>query len=134
MARKQGSRQASPASVSRSRPIRAFRNRRGDHVDISSVTATYAKNEFGRVLETAIQDGVVAITRHDIAKAVIVSMEEFNALVGSRDDNLDTLTQEFDALLSGMQTAKTRKAVKAAFDSTPEELGQSAVAAARKRG
>jgi antitoxin Phd len=116
------------------RPVRGFRNHRGDHVDVSSVTATYAKNEFGRVLETAMQDGAVAITKHDAARAMLISMDEFRALVGARDDNLDTLTHEFDDLLSRMQTGKARKAMKDAFDASPDELGRAAVAAARKRG
>jgi antitoxin Phd len=135
MARKQLSQRAPPrGSGLRPRPVRGFRNQRGDHVDVSSVTATYAKNEFGRVLETAMRDGAVAITKHDAAKAMLISMDEFRALVGARDDNLDTLAHEFDALLSKMQTTKARKAMKDAFDAPPEELGRAAVAAVRKRG
>jgi CheY-like chemotaxis protein len=114
--------------------VRSFRNRRGDQIDISSVTATYAKNEFGRVLETAIERGAVAITRHETAKAVLVAMDEFNALVRSRDGDLNTLSDEFDTLLSKMQTSNARKGMKGAFDASPAELGQAALMAARKRG
>lgn len=114
--------------------VRPFRNRRGDQIDISSVTATYAKNEFGRVLDTAIERGAVAITRHDTTKAVLVAMDEFNALVGSRDDDLNTLSDEFDVLLSKMQTSNARKGMMGAFDASPAELGQAALMAARKRG
>jgi antitoxin Phd len=135
MARIQPRRRTKVQGSSRQRSaVRAFRNRRGEHIDVSSVTATYAKNEFGRVLETALERGAVAITRHDTAKAVLVSMDEFNALVGSRDDDLETLTGEFDALLSKMQTPSARKAMKEAFDASPEKLGQAASAAAHKRG
>lgn len=66
--------------------------------------------------------------------AKLVSVDEFNALVGSRDESLDTLTQEFDALFAKMQSPKARKGMKDAFDATPSELGRAAVAAARKRG
>ena len=45
-----------------------------------SFTATEAKNEFGRLLEKAILGDVVVITRHDAPKAVLISIEEFNAL------------------------------------------------------
>ncbi len=48
--------------------------------ETSSVTASQAKNEFGRVLEKVIQGGVVVITKHDAPKAVLMSLDEFNAL------------------------------------------------------
>lgn len=111
-----------------------FRNRRGDRVDAASFTATEAKNEFGRVLEMVIQGGVVVITRHDAPKAVLVSVDEFNALARATESKLDTLSHEFDALLSRMQTPKARTAMKAAFEASPAQLGRAAVAAARKRG
>ena len=47
---------------------------------------------------------------------------------------LDVLSSEFDALLARMQTAKARKAMRAAFSASPEQLGKAAVAAARKQG
>lgn len=114
--------------------LAAFRNRRGEQVEIPWFTATDAKNEFGRVLETAIQKGVVTITRHDAPKAVLLSLDEFNALVGAGSSKLDTLSGEFDALLARMQGPKAREGMKAAFDASPAQLGKAAVAAARKRG
>ena len=118
----------------RSRPgvLSDLRNHRGEPIETSSFTATEAKNEFGRVLETAIQGGVVVITKHDAPKAVLVGLEEFRALVGTRKSRLDTLRGEFDALLARMQTPEARAGMKAAFDATPVELGKAAVAAAHK--
>lgn len=110
------------------------RNRRGERVAVSSFTATDAKNEFGAVLETAIEKGIVVITRHAAPRAVLLSMEEFDALVGTREQELDTLSREFDALLEGMQAPKVRKAMKAAFGASPARLGKAAVAAVRRRG
>jgi prevent-host-death family protein len=46
-----------------------------------SLTATQAKNEFGRALEKVIRGGRVVITKHDIPKAILISIEEFNSLV-----------------------------------------------------
>jgi antitoxin Phd len=97
------------------------------------ITATEAKNEFGRVLETVIRGSRVFITKHSAPKAVLISVEEFNALSRATETQLNTLTGEFDALLDGMQTPKARAAMKAAFDATPKQLGKAAVAAARKR-
>jgi antitoxin Phd len=119
----------------RSTTLLPFRNRRGEEVAVSSVTATDAKNEFGRVLETAIQEGAVAITRHEAPKAVLLSVDAYNALVEARDSALDTLSGEFDSLLASMQTPAARAGMKAAFDASPAALGAAAVkAAARKRG
>ncbi len=100
----------------------------------SRVTATEAKNGFGRVLETAMQGGVVLITKHDAPKAVLMSMAEFEALTHAADARLDTLTREFDALLDRQQTSKARAAMKVAFGASAKQLGKSAVAAARSRG
>lgn len=111
-----------------------FRNRRGEQINIASVTATDAKNEFGSVLDTAIEKGAIAITRHETAKAVLLSVDEFNALVGAREGELDTLGGEFDALLAGMQAPGARSRMKAAFGASPTELGKAAVMAAHKDG
>ncbi len=119
---------------SRRGTLAAFRNRRGERVAASSVTATDAKNEFGRLLEMVIQGGVVVITKRDAPKAVLLSVDEFNALALATERKLDTLSGEFDALLARMQTPKARAGMKAAFDASPKQLGRAAVAAARKRG
>jgi antitoxin Phd len=114
--------------------IATFRNRRGEALETSSVTASQAKSEFGRVLEMAMQGGAVVITRHDAPKAVLLSVENFNALSGVTSAALDTLTGEFDALLSRMQTARSRRGMKAAFGASGKQLGRAAAAAARRRG
>jgi len=98
----------------------------------ASISATVAKNEFGRVLEKVIQGATVVITRHSLPKAVLISVDEFNALSRSHRAELDTLSGEFDLLLAGMQTPAARAGMKAAFAASPKRLGQAAVAA-RKR-
>ena len=96
-------------------------------------TATEAKNEFGRLLERAMQGDTVVITKHDSPKAVLMSIDKFNVLNEGPRLHLDTLTEEFDALLARMQTAEARAGMKAAFNASPEDLGKAAKAAARKR-
>ena len=49
-----------------------------------TVTATKAKNEFGRLLDTAMQGTAVVITKHDAPRAVLLSMEAFTALTRPR--------------------------------------------------
>jgi prevent-host-death family protein len=109
-----------------------FRNRRGEPA--SSFTATDAKKQFGRVLDMGLRrGGAVIITKHDAPKAIILSMDEFNALAKATERTLDTLSADFDAMLARMQTPRTRAQMKAAFGASPKELGKAAVAATRKR-
>jgi prevent-host-death family protein len=100
----------------------------------TSVSATEAKNEFGRILERVMQGGTVVITKHDSPKAVLISINEFNALTRANRASLDALSGEFDAQLARMQTSAARAGMKSAFDASPKQLGRAAVAAARKRG
>jgi prevent-host-death family protein len=98
-----------------------------------SITATAAKNEFGRLLEKVLHGGFMVITKHDTAKAVLISVDEFNEISNAPGRKLDTLSREFDALLAAMQKPKAHAGMKAAFGASPKQLGQAAVAAARKR-
>lgn len=110
-----------------------FRNSHGELVDIPTVAATRLKNEFGAVLEQAVRGGAVAITRHDTTRAVLMSYEEFQALIKDRTPSLNDLSAEYDVLLSRMQTPKARKGMETAFNASPADLGRAAVKAARKR-
>ena len=98
-----------------------------------AISATEAKNEFGRILETVIQGGKVVITKHNSPKAVLISMDEFNALSDAHRAELEILSKEFDGLLARMQIPAARAGMDAAFHATPKELGKAAVAAARRR-
>jgi prevent-host-death family protein len=110
-----------------------LRNSQGELVDVPAVAATRLKNEFGAVLEQALRGGAVAITRHDMPKAVLVSYDEFQSLTKARSHNLSDLGAEYNVLLARMQTPKARKGMAAAFNASPAELGRAAVKAARKR-
>ena len=98
-----------------------------------SVSATDAKNEFSSLLETAVARGPVFITKHDAPRAVLLALEEFNALTARPSSRLSALTAAFDELFDRMQTPGSRARMQAAFDSSPEELGAAAVRAARHR-
>lgn len=110
-----------------------FRNSQGEIVDIPSIPATRIKNEFGSALEVVARGGAVAITRYDTPKAVLISYDEFQALVKARSSSLNALTEEFDELLARMQTPKARKGAASAFNASPVELGRAAVKAVRAR-
>lgn len=97
------------------------------------VSATEAKNEFGRILERVIRGEKIVIMKHDSPKAVLMSMEEHDALSNAHRLEIDALSKEFDGMLKRMQTPAARAGMKAAFNATPKELGKAALAAARKR-
>jgi PHD/YefM family antitoxin component YafN of YafNO toxin-antitoxin module len=82
----------------------------------------------------AIQGGAVVITKHDAPRAVLISVENFNALTGAAETKLDTLSRDFDVLLARMQTSTSRRGMQAAFAASGKRLGKAAVAAARSRG
>jgi len=121
------------APASRRRAGLTFDNRKGEEVDLVSFNATEAKNAFGRVLDAALRQGATVITKHDVPRAVLLSLEEFNALTSSRRTQLEALASDFDALLARMQTPASRRGMRAAFDAAPAQLGAAAVKAARKR-
>lgn len=107
----------------------AFRNSAGELVNIPTVAATRAKNEFAAILDQASSGGAVAITRHDTPKAVLLSYAEFESLIKARARTLDDLSAELDGLLARMQTPKVKKGMAAAFKASPAELGRAAVGA-----
>ena len=83
-----------------------FRNRRGEPA--SSFSATDAKKQFGRVLDMVLRGGAVVITKHDQPKAILLSVDDFNALAKVTESTLDTLSADFDAMFARMQTPRAR--------------------------
>ena len=108
-----------------------YRNSKGELIDLPTIPASRAKNEFGALFERAAVGGAVAITKHDAPKAVLLSIGEFESLVKLRAPALEDLSAKFDALLERMQAPRARKGMEAAFNASPVELGRAAVEAAR---
>src|SRR3990167_7821855 len=101
-----------------------FRNKRGELVDIRSVPATRLKNEFGTIFEQSVRSGAVAITKHDTARDILISVEEFESRVGERSRSLDALSGQFEGLLARMQTPAAKKGMAAALDRKSGEQGK----------
>jgi antitoxin Phd len=110
-----------------------LRNARGEDIPVTEFSATEAKNSFGRVLDAASSQGMVAITKRDRPTAVVLSLDAYQALLGAQAKPLDTLSHEFDALLQRMQAPAARDAMLDAFEASPQELGQAALAAAQAK-
>lgn len=96
------------------------------------VAATSAKNQFGRLLGSAVRGGRVVITRHDSPAAVLISFEEYLDLTGAGAPDLEALSHEFDELMIRMQTPAARQATQALFRASTTELAEAALAEARK--
>lgn len=111
-------------------PQRVARVARGDLKDLPEISATEAKNSFGRAFEAALTHGAVAITKRNQPKAVLLSVETYQALVERRHEPLRSLAQEFDSLLESLQKPAARQALDDAFNADAATLGRAAVAAA----
>jgi len=122
----------SPASLLRG-ALATLRNVSAKEVELEEVSATEARNEFAHMMETAARRGVVVIHKQSTPRAVLVSFDEFRALVTRPDHTLDVLTAEFDRLLARMQAPGARAGMKAAFNASPDDLGAAALAVARRR-
>ena len=108
-----------------------LRNPRGDHSPVPEFSATEAKNSFGKVLDTAISQGMATITKRDRPAAVVLSMDAYQALLAGQAQPLQHLSHAFDALLMHMQSGTSRQGALDAFDASPEWMGQAAVDAAQ---
>ena len=107
--------------------LRRARSGRGKLADAPQVSASEAKNSFGRILDRVAREGRVAITKHDQPCAVLISIDEYRALVGAEAVTLDTLSDEFDALFERMQEPGVAAAMQKAFALTPAQLGRAAI-------
>jgi prevent-host-death family protein len=92
----------------------------------ASITATDAQNNFGQVLSRARSEGRVFITRYDRPEAVLLSIEEYESLLGRDEIDLHALEREFDEMLAQMQRPEQRRSIDRLFSMGPEELGGAA--------
>ena len=113
--------------------VSAFENSRGERTTPTPVASAEAQNAFARVLDGVLKGRPVVITKYDSPTAVLLSVDDFNALAAAGEARLDTLSRDFDELLERMQAPRSRAWMKATFDASPERLGKAAVRAARKR-
>ncbi len=121
--------------TTRARPVRPAPGPRAHPVPRAArrVTSTEAKNRFGQVFDAALEGVVVVITRHATPKAVLLSYDAYQALTRPSTGNLDELRSSFDEMLARMQAPRVRAGTRGGFRATPTQLGNAAVAAARRR-
>jgi len=95
--------------------------------EAAHMTASEAKNGFGRVLDRVAKEGAVVITKHDRPDAVIMSIDAYRRLTESKLPDLDLLTADFDALYERLQRPDTAQKIEAVFALEPAALGRAAV-------
>jgi antitoxin Phd len=102
--------------------------------ELPTITATELKNATADVFDQVAAKQAIAITRHEKPRAVLLSVEKYEALTGQHNpDWLEKLHEEYRGLLDRMQGPEQRAAAERAFNATPEELGEAAVWAAQQK-
>jgi antitoxin Phd len=102
--------------------------------DMPTISATDLKNATADVFEQVTSKRTVAITRHEKPRAVLLSVEQYEALTGQQNpDWLEKLHEEYRGLLDRMQGPEQRAAAEKLFRATPEELGEAALWAAQQK-
>jgi prevent-host-death family protein len=100
--------------------------------ELPTITATELKNATADVFEQVAAKQAVAITRHEKPRAVLLSVEQYEALTGQRPDWLEQLHEEYRGMLDRMQGPQQRAIADKLFQATPQELGEAALRAAQQ--
>jgi antitoxin Phd len=100
--------------------------------EIVRVTSTEAQNGFGRMLDVVARGSTVLITKHNATQAVLMSVDQYEALTRPETPSLEALTAEFDQMLERMQRPEVRAGIRAGLSASPAELGRAARAAAER--
>jgi len=95
------------------------------------IRSTVVQNEFGRVMDRAIAGTDIAIAKHNVVRAVLVSAERYQELVRHQAVDLAALSSRFEELYASMQRPDVQSATDRALRATPTEMGRAAVAHAR---
>jgi prevent-host-death family protein len=101
--------------------------------ELPTITATELKNATADVFDQVAAKQAVAITRHEKPRAVLLSVEQYEALTGQRPDWLEQLHEEYRGMLDRMQGPEQRAIADKLFQATPQELGEAALSAAQQK-
>ncbi len=97
---------------------------------VESFTITEFKERAREVIGLVGEHKAIAILRHKVPDAVLISASDYVEFMKLRRERLDFLGQRYDAMVARMQTPASAAGVNALFDAAPEELGRAAMAAA----
>ena len=112
----------------------SFPKHRARVSSLAKVSATELKNSFADVFDRVSAEGAVAITRHEKARAILLSVEEFEALADPEPEiDLTDLRKQCFQMLEEMQSPEQKAGAMKLFEATPEELGQAALEGYQRR-
>ena len=101
---------------------------------LPTIGSTEAKNDLSGLLDRINKThSRVVITRHDRPAAVVLSADDYEALMRRIPDPLKELEAHFDQMVASMQTPAQRNAEEQLFGATPEQLGSAAARAATSK-
>jgi len=101
--------------------------------EMPTISATELKNATADVFEQVAARRAVAITRHDKPRAVLLSIDQYEALTAQHNPPwLEKLHEEYIGMLDRMQGPEQRAAAEKLFKATPEELGEAALWSAQQ--
>ena len=102
--------------------------------EMPTISANELKNATADFFEKVAAHRAVAITRHDKPRAVLLSVEQYEALTGQQNpDWLEKLHEEYRGMLDRMQGPEQPAGAEKLFKATPEELGEAALWAAQQK-
>ena len=118
-------------------PLPAFRNRRGERVEAAAFTATDAKKQFARILETGPPWRARSCPHQARCAEGHPPLRTRSGRSSARSrrpphSTLDTLTAEFDALYARMQTPEARRPACRRRSTPRRPLGRAAVPRPRR--
>jgi PHD/YefM family antitoxin component YafN of YafNO toxin-antitoxin module len=99
---------------------------------ITAFTVTELKERAREVIDLVTEGKAIAILRHKVADAVLISAADYVDFVKLKRERLNFLTARYDELVARMQTPGSAAGVDALFNATPEDMGRAAVAAAQR--
>jgi antitoxin Phd len=99
---------------------------------VESFTITEFKERAREVIDLVEDHKAVAILRHKMPDAVLISASDYVEFMKLRRERLNFLTQRYDDMVARMQTPEAVAGVNALFSASSEELGSAAVAAAKR--
>ena len=99
---------------------------------ITAFTVTELKERAREVIDLVAERKAIAILRHRVADAVLISAADYIEFVKLKRERLNFLTERYDELVARMQTPESAAGADALFSATSEDLGRAAVAAAKR--
>lgn len=99
---------------------------------ITAFTVTELKERAREVIDLVSERKAIAILRHKVADAVLISASDYVEFMKLRRERLNFLTERYNEMVARMQSAESAAGVDALFNATSDELGRAAVAAANR--